>query len=36
MIIPESVLYCVRPCVVLAWQESDFPGTGTRWAFSQS
>ena len=36
MIIPESVLYCVRPCVVLAWKESDFPGTGTRWEFSQS
>jgi pyridoxine/pyridoxamine 5'-phosphate oxidase len=36
MIIPESVLYCVRPGVVLAWKESDFPGTGTRWEFSRS
>jgi hypothetical protein len=36
MIIPESVLYCVRPHVVLAWKESDFPGTGTRWEFSRS
>ena len=36
MIIPESVLYCVRPRVVLAWKESDFPGTGTRWEFSRS
>jgi general stress protein 26 len=36
MIIPESVLYCVRPRVVLAWKESDFPGTATRWEFSRS
>jgi len=36
MIIPESVLYCLRPRVVLAWKESDFPGTGTRWEFSRS
>ena len=35
MIIPESVLYCVRPRVVLAWKESDFPATGTRWEFSR-
>jgi hypothetical protein len=36
VIIPESVLYCVRPRVVLAWKESDFPGTGTRWEFARS
>ena len=36
MMIPESVLYCVHPRVVLAWKENDFPGTGTRWGFSRS
>ena len=36
MIIPDSVLYCVRPRVVLAWKENDFPGTGTRWEFPRS
>jgi hypothetical protein len=27
----ESVVYCVRPRVVLAWTEQDFPKTATRW-----
>jgi hypothetical protein len=30
----ETVLYCVRPRVVLAWTEKDFPNNATRWAFS--
>jgi hypothetical protein len=34
MVIPESVLYCVRPRVVLAWTESDFPNNATRWQFT--
>src|SRR5690348_16541911 len=29
----ESVVYCVRPHVVLAWTEKDFPKTATRWKF---
>jgi Pyridoxamine 5'-phosphate oxidase len=33
MIVPESVLYCVRPRMVLAWTEKDFPTNATRWAF---
>jgi len=33
MVIPESVIYCVRPSVVLAWTESDFPNNATRWQF---
>lgn len=32
----ETVLYCVRPCVVLAWTEKDFPNNATRWEFSPS
>ncbi|HYL10865.1 MAG TPA: pyridoxamine 5'-phosphate oxidase family protein [Candidatus Acidoferrales bacterium] len=34
MIPGESVMYCVRPRVVLAWLEKDMPGTGTRWEFA--
>jgi hypothetical protein len=34
MVIPgESVVYCVRPRVVLAWTEKNFPDTATRWEF---
>jgi len=33
MVIPESVVFCVRPRVVLAWTESDFPNSATRWQF---
>jgi hypothetical protein len=33
MVIPENVVYCVRPRVVLAWTESDFPNNATRWQF---
>jgi hypothetical protein len=29
----ESVFYCLRPRVVLAWMEKDFPNTATRWTF---
>jgi len=29
----ETVLYCVRPRVALAWTEKDFPKTATRWEF---
>ncbi|HWI69542.1 MAG TPA: pyridoxamine 5'-phosphate oxidase family protein [Nitrospiraceae bacterium] len=34
MVIPESVLYCIRPRVVLAWTENDFPNNATRWQFT--
>jgi len=34
MIVPESVLYSVRPTVVLAWTEKDFPNNATRWKFN--
>lgn len=34
MILPESVVYCVRPRLVLAWTESDFPNNATRWKFN--
>jgi hypothetical protein len=30
---PENVLYSVRPLVVLAWTEKDFPNNATRWQF---
>ena len=30
MVVPESVLYSVRPRVVLAWTEKDFPNNATR------
>lgn len=33
MVMPEAVLYSVRPRVVLAWTEKDFPNNGTRWEF---
>jgi len=33
MTVPESVFYSVRPHVVLAWTESDFPNNATRWKF---
>jgi general stress protein 26 len=33
MVVPETVLYCVRPRVVLAWTENDFPNNATRWQF---
>src|SRR5262249_24122151 len=33
MVIPESVIYSVRPRVVLAWTEKDFPNNATRWQF---
>lgn len=33
MITPESVMYSVRPRVVLAWTEKDFPNNATRWEF---
>ena len=34
MVMPESVAYCVRPRVVLAWTEKNFPTTATRWEFA--
>jgi hypothetical protein len=34
MLMPESVIYSVRPRVVLAWTESDFPTNATRWQFA--
>jgi hypothetical protein len=36
MVVPESVLYSVRPRVVLAWTEKDFPNNATRWQFDTS
>lgn len=32
-VMPGSVIYCVRPRVVLAWTEKDFPNNATRWKF---
>jgi nitroimidazol reductase NimA-like FMN-containing flavoprotein (pyridoxamine 5'-phosphate oxidase superfamily) len=35
MTIPgETVLFVVRPSVVLAWTENDFPNNATRWQFT--
>ncbi|MEQ8674479.1 MAG: pyridoxamine 5'-phosphate oxidase family protein [Aggregatilineales bacterium] len=31
--VETSVVYGVKPHVVLAWKESDFPKTATRWVF---
>jgi hypothetical protein len=33
MVVPEGVIYSVRPRVVLAWTEKDFPNNATRWTF---
>ena len=33
MVAAESVVYAVRPRVVLAWTEKDFPNNATRWTF---
>jgi general stress protein 26 len=33
-LIPENVVYCVRPRVVLAWTEKNFPKDATRWEFA--
>jgi len=33
MVTPEVVLYSLRPRVVLAWTEKDFPNNATRWEF---
>lgn len=32
-VMPGSVVYSVRPRVVLAWTEKDFPNNATRWEF---
>ena len=34
MVTPESIMYAVRPRVVLAWTEKDFPHNATRWEFA--
>lgn len=31
---PDTLIYGVRPKVVLAWGEQDFPQSATRWTFS--
>jgi hypothetical protein len=36
MVMPEVVLYSVRPRVVLAWTEKDFPNNATRWEFNMT
>ena len=34
MVMPgETMVYCVRPRVALAWREKDFPTSATRWEF---
>jgi hypothetical protein len=33
-LVPEGVIYSVRPTVILAWTESDFPTNATRWQFN--
>ena len=33
VVMPETVLYSVRPNRVLAWTEKDFPNNATRWMF---
>jgi len=32
---PGTVMYGVRPRVVLAWREKDFPSSATRWEFAE-
>jgi hypothetical protein len=34
MLTAETVLYSVRARVVLAWRETDFPSSATRWEFA--
>lgn len=34
MVMPGSVIYSVRPRVVLAWTEKDFPNNATRWTLA--
>ena len=34
MVVPEGVIYSVRPTIILAWTESDFPNNATRWQFA--
>ena len=36
MVVPESVFYSIRPRVVLAWTEKDFPNNATRWEFKSA
>lgn len=36
MVVPGSVVYSVRPRVVLAWTEKDFPNNATRWTFDST
>jgi general stress protein 26 len=33
VVMPETLLYSVRPQRVLAWTEKDFPNNATRWTF---
>jgi len=33
-IVPGAVAFCVRPRVVLAWTEKEFPKNSTRWEFT--
>ena len=33
MVVPETILYRVRPRIVLAWTEQDFPINATKWIF---
>ena len=33
LVMPESICYRVRPRIVLAWLEKEFPFNSTRWEF---
>jgi general stress protein 26 len=35
MVIPESVMFSVRPRMVIAWTENNFPNNATRWKFDR-
>lgn len=35
LVMPESICYRVRPRVVLAWLEKEFPFNSTRWEFGE-
>ncbi|HEV2398243.1 MAG TPA: pyridoxamine 5'-phosphate oxidase family protein [Candidatus Sulfotelmatobacter sp.] len=35
MVIPETMLFSVRPRLLLAWTEKDYPNNATRWQFDR-
>ena len=34
-LVPPASIYAVRPSKAFAWLEASFPGTATRWVFSE-